>query len=91
MIVYQKATNYDEANRIKDFITHHGYGAMVKRNRGFMSEKYPHKVVGNDEEVLDLVERNERIENVMTGEEIRKATWNRPKKFWDDSPKSVRS
>jgi hypothetical protein len=90
-MVYKKAKTYDEARRIQEFLAEKNIGAEVKRNRDFMSDKYPYKVVGNDEEGLGVVERNERIVNVVTGEVKRQATWNKPRHKWNNRPKRVRT
>lgn len=91
MIVYKKAKNKKEADRIQEFVEFKGYEAEVVENDGFMSDKYPFEVVGPNEKVLGLIERHEAIVNVVTNEQKRKSTWNKPKSEWGNSPKRIRT
>jgi diphthamide synthase subunit DPH2 len=48
MIVFKKAKSKEEASRVRDFIETKGYDAEIEKNDGFMSDKYPYEVVGEN-------------------------------------------
>jgi len=90
-MVYKKAKSRREADRIVEFLDFKGYDSEVEENDGFMSDSYPFHVVGDEEEVLGLVERHESVVNVATGNRKRASTWMRSKDKWDRAPKRVRT
>ena len=90
-MIYKRAKDREEAHLISEFVQYKGYDAEIESHNGFMSDKYPFRVVGDNEEVLGLMERHDQIVNVATSELKRKATWKKPKSQWDKEPKRIRT
>lgn len=81
--ILKKAKSEDEASRIVDFLLEYGYHGEVEKNEDFMADKYPFQVIGS-EKLLGFIERHESLRNVVTNSQTKKATWNKPKKEWQN-------
>lgn len=91
-MIYTKVKSRTEAVRLCDFLKYKGIeDAEFEENDGFLSDKYPFHVVGQEEEALGLIERHETIVNVFTGSVKRRSTWMKSKDKWDETPRSIRT